>query len=126
MRLLLDTHVLLWWLADDPLLGDEARRAIRDPSSSVWVSAASLWEISIKSALGHLSVGCDDLASELEAAGLVALPISWHHALAAGALPKLHRDPFDRMLVAQAQLEGLHLVTRDPLVAAYDVAILAA
>ena len=124
MNLLLDTHVFLWWLADDPALDAEARQAIRDPAAIVHVSAASLWEISIKEALGKLDVESADLAAEVPANGFVELAISGRHALAAGALPRHHDDPFDRMLVAQASLEGLTLVTRDPAMAAYEVSVL--
>ncbi len=124
MRLLLDTHAFLWWLADDPKLGREVREAISDPSAIVHVSAASLWEISVKASLGRLDVGGADLEAEIAAGDFVELPISARHALAAGALPRHHDDPFDRMLIAQAQAEGLRLVTPDRALAAYGVAIL--
>lgn len=121
MSLLLDTHALLWWLAGAPM-ADDARAAIADPGTLVAVSAASLWEIGIKRAIGRLQV---DGSFEEHLGPFEPLPISWAHATAAAALPPHHRDPFDRMLVAQAQIENLTLVTRDPAMAAYDVAVLA-
>lgn len=124
MRLLLDTHALLWWLADDPELSPAAAGAIAQ-ADVVAASAASAWEIGIKQALGKLT-GPDDLLGELTANGFTHLPITVAHALAAGALPPHHSDPFDRMLVAQAVLENCTLVTRDPRLSAYGVAALRA
>ncbi|MDE3077543.1 MAG: type II toxin-antitoxin system VapC family toxin [Chloroflexota bacterium] len=124
MRLLLDTHALLWWLADVELSA-EARQAIADPANEIVVSAASAWEISIKQALNKLSAP-DDLEEQLESGGFESLSMRVSHALAAGALPRHHDDPFDRMLVAQAQIEGLTLVTRDEGFAAYGVRMLRA
>jgi PIN domain nuclease of toxin-antitoxin system len=126
VNLLLDTHAFLWWLMGDEGLADDARRSIADPEALVHVSAASLWEIAIKQALGKLTVDSPDLAAEISGNGFVELPISGRHALAAGALPRHHDDPFDRMLVAQARLEGLVLVTRDGALEAYDVPRLSA
>jgi PIN domain nuclease of toxin-antitoxin system len=125
VRLLLDTHVLLWWLDDDSRLAPDAREAVVSPESFVAVSAASAWELSIKSALGRLELP-DQLQDQLEREEFSPLPITVPHALRAGSLPRHHADPVDRMLVAQAQLEGLTVVTRDPRIAAYDVPILAA
>ena len=125
MNLLLDTHAFLWWLSDDSGLSAEARQAIADPAAIVQVSAASLWEISIKRALGKLEVESPDLAAEISANGFVELPITGRHALDAGSLPRHHDDPFDRMLVAQALAEDLILVTRDPAVEPYGVRTLA-
>ena len=123
MRLLLDTHVFLWWLTDDPRLDDDRRAAIADPDALVHVSAASLWEIAAKEALGLIDVG-DDFAGEIERSGFLELPVSARHALAAGRLPRVHPDPFDRMLVAQAREEGMRLVTRDSTLAEYKVDLL--
>lgn len=125
MNLLLDTHALLWWLADDPALGSEARAAIADPASTVYVSAASAWEVAIKQALGRLDAPAD-LDRAVEASGFDELPITVRHALAAGWLPPHHTDPFDRMLISQAMLERLTLVTSDGRMAAYGVATLPA
>ena len=122
MRLLLDTHALLWWLADEGLTVP-ARDAIADPGNVVMVSAASAWEISVKKALGKLAAP-DDLEHQVQASGFLPLPISLAHGVAAGRLDRYHEDPFDRMLVAQAQCEGLVIVTRDPGIAAYDVPVL--
>lgn len=106
MRLLLDTHAFLWWLNDDSNLNEAARVSISSPSSTVWVSTASLWEISIKRALGKLQIDVDRLIPGILASGFIELPISAEHAVAAGSLPNHHKDPFDRMLIAQAQIEN--------------------
>ncbi|HTW97871.1 MAG TPA: type II toxin-antitoxin system VapC family toxin [Acidimicrobiales bacterium] len=124
MRLLLDTQVLLWWLADAPM-GEEARRAINDPGNDVLVSAASTWEISLKQALGKLRVP-DDLLDQLGTNAMTPLPISLEDALSAGSLPALHGDPFDRLLIAQALAGDLVVVTRDDRFAGYGVRTLAA
>ena len=125
MRLLLDTHALLWWLASDPALDPNARAAIADEDSFVAVSAASAWEIAIKRALGRLDAP-DDLDAQLDAHQFADVPVTVVHALRAGALPSLHTDLFDRILVAQAQVEGLTIVTRDENIPRYDVATLRA
>src|SRR5688572_4984498 len=125
VRFLLDTHVLLWWLADDPSLGEEARAGISDPSSSVFVSAATVWEVSIKQTLGKLEAP-SDLLRQLELNRFEPLSITASHAYTAGALPRHHDDPFDRMLVAQAMKEGLVLLTGDPRMGRYGVETLAA
>lgn len=121
MRLLLDAHALLWWLADDRRMGRSARAAVADPSSLVHVSAATAWEITIKAALGRLEPRGIDVAGAVEACAFHELAISSRHAQHAARLPRRHDDPFDRMLVAQAQLEGLTCVTRDAAIAAYGV-----
>lgn len=125
MRLLLDTHVLLWWLADDPTLSPAARKAIARAEAEVAVSAASAWEISIKRELGKLRAP-DDLELQLTRHSFQALPITITHALLAASLPRHHDDPFDRMLVAQARLEGMTLVTRDPRLGLYGIPTLSA
>jgi PIN domain nuclease of toxin-antitoxin system len=127
VRLLLDTHVLLWWLADDPALNDAARAAIADPANAVWVSAASAWEIAIKSALGRLHLpqpACEFVPVALAENDFAPLPIAVDHALRVADLPPLHGDPFDRMLIAQALAEGLTLVTADAALARYPVPVL--
>ena len=124
MSLLLDTHVVLWWLADDPGLPEEIKDRL-DHEPDVRVSAATIWEIAIKQALGKISAPAD-LAGRVRDSGFRELPIDFTHAIAAGRLPLIHRDPFDRMLVAQARCEDLTLVTRDPHCQQYEVAILRA
>jgi PIN domain nuclease of toxin-antitoxin system len=123
VTLLLDTHVLLWWLADDPRLTSAMREAIADPSTAVMVSAASAWEAAIKAAVGKLTVP-DGLEQEMERHGFDELPVTFEEGLAAGALPPHHGDPFDRMLIAQARVEGLVLATADDAVRRYDVPVL--
>lgn len=120
LRLLLDTHAFLWWLADAPQLGDSARKAIGDERNDVFVSAATGWEIAIKRAVGKLQAP-ENLDAMLEESGFSHLPITFFHGEQAGALPMHHRDPFDRMLIAQAQAEGLVIVTRDPYIPRYGV-----
>lgn len=123
-RLLLDTHVWLWWQLDHPRLGTGAREAIA-AAPEVRLSVASVWEMSIKSALGKLSLPKGaDILRELEHDGFVPLPIELQHAVRVADLPALHRDPFDRMLIAQAMFEGLTLVTADPHLAMYGVRLL--
>ena len=124
MKLLLDSHTFLWWLAEDPKLGAGARQAVADPSSIVHVSAATLWELSIKAALGKLDLDGADLVEEIEENGFVELPMTARHSLAAATLPRHHDDPFDRMLIAQARIEGLTIVTRDPAFCDYEVGLL--
>ena len=124
MRLLLDSNVVLWWL-ENRSFDPAASAAIADPSNDVYVSAVTPWEIAVKAKLGTLQ-GRDDFAAICEAKGFVELPVTMRHGLAAGALELHHNDPFDRMLVAQAQLEGLTLVTRDQKSHRYGVAFLKA
>ncbi len=119
-RLLLDTQALLWWLADDPRLGKEARSAISEARNDVYVSAASSWEISIKKSVGKLTAP-DDTDRVVEEEGFIKLPITLFHGDQAGMLPEHHKDPFDRMLVAQAQAEGLIMITSDRIIGQYMV-----
>jgi PIN domain nuclease of toxin-antitoxin system len=119
-RLLLDTHVLLWWLSDDPQLGASSRQVIANPRNPVYVSAASAWEISIKKSIGKLTAP-DDMDAIVENEGFEKLPITLFHGDQAGALPELHKDPFDRMLIAQAQSEGLVIVTNDEKIIQYKI-----
>ena len=127
MRILLDTHVLLWWLFDDDTLSQPARSAIANPENEVLVSSASAWEIATKHRLGKLDEAREvvrDLPGLLRRARFQVLPIVLEHALRAGSLPDVHRDPIDRMLVAQSQLEELVLVSSDPVLKKYKVDIL--
>jgi len=123
VNLLLDPHTLLWWVTGQRL-SDAATEAIRDPDNLVGVSAAAVWEIAIKQALGKLTTD-GDLDSVLEE-DFEPIPITFEDARRAGGLPAVHRDPFDRMLVAQAQNRGLVLVSRDPVFESYDVTTLKA
>jgi PIN domain nuclease of toxin-antitoxin system len=126
LKLLLDTHALLWWTTDDGRLKAREREAIEDERAIVWVSAASLWEVSIKASLGRIDLGDVDLPRELERSLFLELPIQWSHAERAGSLPRHHDDPFDRMLIAQAQAEQLVLVSYDRAFHDYDVALMPA
>lgn len=124
VRLLLDTHTLLWWLFDDGRLSAGAREAIADPERAVLVSSASAWEVATKYRLGKLPEAGDvpiRLAHYLRKAGFDTIGISVDHALAAVSLPGPHRDPFDRMLVAQARIEQLAVVTTDAVFQEYEV-----
>ena len=125
MKVLLDTHALLWWLAEDETLSIKARQVIASPKTTVYVSAASAWEIAIKKAIGKLQAP-DDLVAALSANRFQHLPVTIEHALYAGALPRHHDDPFDRMLVAQALLEKLTIITRDKSIPAYNPAVITA
>ena len=124
MRLLLDSHALLWWLADDRRLKRPERDAIANGDAMVYVSAASPWEIAIKKSLGRIDLNEADLVDAISTDGFLELAIGWQHALMAGALPHHHDDPFDRMLIAQAQVEGLTLLSYDPAFRQYDVSVL--
>ena len=121
MRLLLDTHVLLWWLADDRKLGKTACEIIANSNNDVHVSTASVWEVAIKTALGRLEVELDDLEEAIVRNGFRPLPIGFRHAVTAGRLPSVHRDPFDRMLVAQARVEELRIVSHDQVFERYGL-----
>jgi PIN domain nuclease of toxin-antitoxin system len=122
MRLLLDTHVVLWWLGDSPELSGEVKDLL-DTEPAVFLSAVSPWEIAIKQSLGKLP-GPDDLAERVRDSQFSTLPITAGHGVRAGRLPLHHRDPFDRVLIAQAQTEGLTVVTRDAQFTKYDVPVL--
>jgi PIN domain nuclease of toxin-antitoxin system len=121
--LLLDSHALLWWQADDPRLGVHVREMMKRPDVPLFFSAASIWELAIKQAQQKLDLP-ETLLDILAEEDFMELSISSTHALIAGALPPHHRDPFDRMIVAQAKSEGLTIVTRDERIAAYDVPVL--
>ncbi len=123
MNLLLDTHVLLWWLDDNPGLSRRARTVIADGSNLVFVSAAVIWEIQIKRALGKLKIPVNFL-KVLDQQGFERLDITVEHAYAVGKLPLYHRDPFDRILVAQAKVEGMTIVTRDNHIKKYKIPLI--
>lgn len=123
MRLLLDTHVFLWWLSDDPQLGPVLRAEISDGVNEVRVSSITIAEIAIKQSLGKLSAPAGLLGSLAEV-GFEELPFISSHAAALENLPWHHRDPFDRMLIAQASVDGLTLASHDAHISEYDVAIL--
>ncbi len=125
MILSLDTHVLLWWLSDDARLSHTSRAAISDGKNLVFVSAAAAWEIVIKSMLGKLDIP-SNLEAALAANRFEQLPITIPHSLAVANLPHIHNDPFDRLLIAQAKVEGLTLVTGDEQIKKYDVSIMEA
>ncbi len=125
MNLLLDTHVLIWAFSRDPQLSQAATEAIRDGENMVFVSAATAWEIAIKKALGKLKVP-GNYQEGLQRYRFTPLSITTEHALAVEQLPPHHKDPFDRMLIAQAQIEKLTLVTRDPNMQAYGISIIEA
>jgi len=119
MRLLLDTHILLWWLMGDRRLPKKLARVLASPDNDVAVSAASLWEIVIKRMLGRIEVDFDELLSSISSDGFAELPVRFGHVLMLQALPRHHDDPFDRILIAQSVADGRRLVTRDGLVLAY-------
>ncbi len=123
MNLLLDTHVLIWTLENNPRLSDSAREAIVDGENLVFVSAVSVWEISVKQAMGKLDVP-DNLIEEIQIHRFTPLEINLQHAHFASRLPAIHKDPFDRMLIAQSMLEKLTFVTRDQIMNQYDVTVL--
>jgi PIN domain nuclease of toxin-antitoxin system len=123
VRLLLDTHVVLWWLSGDRRLSRPVRSSIERQADQVLVSAASAWELAIKRAVGKLEPPVR-WPQEIIEVGFEPLAITLDHAREAGELPRHHADPFDRMLVAQARLEALTLVSADPNIARYDVAVL--
>lgn len=123
MNLLIDTNALLWWLDDRPILGKRARGLLDLPSGAVFVSSISAAEIGIKAALGKLKAP-DDLEDALAVNAFLQLPLSIRHALRLKELPRHHGDPFDRMLVAQAQCEGLTILSGDAKIATYDVPVI--
>ena len=124
MRLLLDTHVFLWLTADDSRLKASARRHITS-ASQIFVSSASIWEIAVKAGLNKIGADPEDLIGEMKICGFLELPVLARHAAAVAHLPILHNDPFDRLLVAQAMTEPLHLLTADGRLAAYSELVVA-
>lgn len=124
MKLLLDTHILLWWAEGSPKLGQRARAAVESGSNELRISAASWWEIAIKQALGRLRFDLAAGRSAFASRGVTTMDVTFAHAEAAAGLPLLHGDPFDRMLVAQASHEGLRLLTRDKRLKKYGSSVL--
>lgn len=120
---LLDTHALLWWVDDDRRLGPAARRAIA--GGEVRISIVSLWEIAVKHALGKLSIGPEPVSAALDANGFEILPITRHHCFELARLAPHHRDPFDRMLIAQARADGLTILSNDRHFARYGIDLIA-
>ena len=123
MEILIDTHMLLWWLADDSRLSKKARALMADPANMLTVSAATAWEIAIKQALGKMTMD-GDLEKEIRELGFAMLPVTFPHAAETLTLPAIHRDPFDRMLVAQARVESLPLLTVDPHILQYPANVI--
>jgi PIN domain nuclease of toxin-antitoxin system len=123
LKLLLDTRAAIWWLSDDQRLGPAAAAQLSDDSNQVLLSAVVVWEAAIKRSLGKLDIP-GDLAATLLAAGALPLPIELDHAAAVATLPHHHRDPFDRLLIAQAAIEGATLVSAHEAMRAYDVPVL--
>lgn len=126
MKALLDTHTFLWWAVDDARLSGRVREIISEGRNKIYVSAASMWEIAIKARLGRLDAPGDlegFIAVQMNTNAFDALDIRASHALHTYRLPLLHRDPFDRMLVAQSQLEGLPILTTDAQIGAYGVEV---
>lgn len=124
MQALLDTHTFLWWILDDDRLSDTVRGIIQNRENDIYFSAASAWEIAIKTRLGKLSIPTaveTFVPEQLQKNTFVSLPISLHHALAVAGLPELHRDPFDRILVVQSVIEKIPILTLDSLIMQYQV-----
>jgi PIN domain nuclease of toxin-antitoxin system len=119
MNLLLDTTIVLWAMSGHSMLSKSARREI-ERATAIFVSAATIWEVGIKTALGKLEVDMDELLSKLSEAGFQQLAVTWEHSRAVRDLPHHHRDPFDRMLIAQATTEPLRLLTHDGTLAQYS------
>jgi PIN domain nuclease of toxin-antitoxin system len=122
VKLLIDTHLLLWWLDASPSLPSSAKALIGDPENTIFVSAVSLWEIRLKESLGKLRLPAD-FAERLAAESFESLPLTGAHTAGIGQLPWVHRDPFDRVLVAQAQVEDLVLLTADEVLIGYGAAV---
>ena len=125
-RLLLDTHAFIWWDSDPAQLSAAALAAVRDPANEVWLIVASVWEMVIKAQLGKLTLRLPlaDIVRQQQANGLRILPVALAHVLGVEGLPAIHKDPFDRVLIAQANVEGAELVSADQLVRQYPVRIL--
>lgn len=125
MKVLLDTHAFIWWDTDPSQLSARVRTALADPATAVWLSVASVWEMQIKSQLGKLALRLPlaQIVAQQQSNGIQVLAVSLVHVLAIEALPPAHKDPFDRVLAAQANIEGADLVTVDPIFAQYPVRV---
>ncbi|WP_338834807.1 hypothetical protein MHLNE_11150 [Moorella humiferrea] len=127
MKALLDTHTFLWWITEDPRLSPRAREIIRDGENILYLSAASCWEMAIKARLGKLEMPANItsfITDQMAINAITPLPVEISHALHVYTLPNLHRDPFDRLLVSQAQIENLPILTADPQIARYAVKVI--
>jgi PIN domain nuclease of toxin-antitoxin system len=126
MKLLLDTHAFIWWDSDPAQLSAPALAALRDPANEVWLSVTSVWEMVIKAQLGKLALRLPlaVIVAQQQANGLQILPVTLAHSLAVEGLPAIHKDPFDRLLVAQANIEGADLVSTDQVIRQYSVRVL--
>jgi PIN domain nuclease of toxin-antitoxin system len=124
VRILLDTHIFVWWLANDRKLPKAADALILDPDNEIHVSAASIWEIAIKQALGQIQVAPSLLVASIPDSGFCELPVTARHAIETGTLPPHHRDPFDRLLVAQSRAEPMYLLSHDRQLAVYGDTVL--
>ncbi len=125
MKLLLDSCAIVWWLNGPEMLADQAHAAISNPSNQIFISAASVWELSLKVAKGKLRLP-QGLLKTLVEDGMTPLQVTCDHAAASTALPPIHADPFDRILIAQALAEGMILVTRDDIIPDYPVPVMKA
>lgn len=123
MKILLDTHVLLWWFSNDRALSDKARQVIANVQNVIFISAATAWEITIKKALGKLEAP-NDLEAAIAVSRFEVLPIHIKHAVGVGNLPLHHSDPFDRLLISQTKIEDLTLITHDERMAQYNISII--
>lgn len=128
MKVLLDTHAFLWWIADDPSLSVAAREVIADGENDIYLSAVSVWEIAIKARVGRLTVFSEDLDLFIEKhvrkSSFLPLPITLAHSAKIHALSNHHRDPFDQMLVAQSLVEGFPIISVDKMIHSYDVDVI--
>ncbi len=123
MRLLIDSHAFVWWRAGSAILSRAALSAMADPANEVLISTAGLWELTIKEAIGKLTLS-EDLETMVSEEGFCVLPITVAHLRRLGALPRVHRDPFDRMMIAQSLAEGIPIATRDRVFAGYGVQVI--
>jgi len=123
-RLILDTHILLWWLCDSSRLRTKTRNLIANPENDIYISSASVWEASIKRALGKLEFDHEELLVAIKSGGFQEIAITVQHGIVAGGLPRHHDDPFDRMLIAQAQVECFSIITHDAQFKQYDVPVI--